>query len=80
MAIGRAEEAGAAVSVVEQIRRGSPWAPDTRLEKLSELSLPDISPVPFTQGIMPLLGSVYESLDDALPGLLTHALDQLPDN
>lgn len=68
------------ISVVEQIRRDSPWAPDTRLVKLSNLSLPDVSPIPFTGGIMPLLGSVYESLDDALPGVLTHAFGQLPDD
>jgi hypothetical protein len=65
--------------VVDQVRRGSPWAPDTRLMRLSELSLADVKPVPFTGGIMPLLGSVHESLDGRLPGVLTHALDQLPD-
>jgi hypothetical protein len=67
-------------SVVEQMRRGSPWAPDTRLMQLSKLSIADMRLVPFTGGIMPLLDSVHESLDDALPGVLTHALDQLPDS
>lgn len=66
-------------STVERIRRGSPWAPDTRLEKLAELSQTDTRRIPFTGGIMPHLHSVYMFLDDDLPGLLTHALDQLPD-
>lgn len=68
------------ISVIEQIRRDSPWAPDARLVKLSELSLPAVNPIPFTGGIMPLLGRIHESLDDALPGILTYAFDQLPDN
>ena len=67
-------------SVVDQVRPGSPWAPDTRLMQLSDLSLAVARPVPFTGGIMPLLGSIHESLDNALPGVLTHALNQLPDN
>ena len=67
-------------SVVEQARRGSLWTPDTRLMQLSGLSHADVRPIPFTGGIMPLLRIVHDSLDNALPGILTHALDQLPDS
>jgi hypothetical protein len=67
-------------SIVKQVRKGSPWAPDVRLEKLFELSLAEAPSVPFAGGIMPHLHSVYTFLDDTLPGILTHALNQLPDN
>ncbi len=68
-----------ASAVVEQIRRGSPWAPDTRLEKLAELSYADIRWVPFTGEVMPYLHTIHRCLDDALPGIVTYALEQLPD-
>ena len=68
-----------ASTVVEQIRRGSPWAPDTRLERMAKFSRSDIRQVPFTGEVMPYLHTIHAHLDDALPGVMTYALRQLPD-
>ena len=69
-----------ASSVVKEIRRGSSWAPDTRLEKLAKLSRADIREVPFTGEVMPYLHTIHTHLDDDLPGIMTYALEQLPDS
>jgi hypothetical protein len=69
-----------ASTVVEEVRKGSPWAPDTRMGKLAELSRADVRQVPFTGEVMPFLHTIYTHLDDDLPGILTCALEQLPDS
>ena len=68
-----------ASTLVEQIRSDSPWAPDTRLEKLAELSYADIRRVPLTSDLMPFLTMIHAHLDIDLPGIMTYALEQLPD-
>ena len=67
------------VSVIEGIKRGSPWTPDTRLQKLSELSPADVPRIPFAGEVMPYLQTIHSHLDADLPGILSHALDQVPD-
>ena len=64
-------------TVVEQVRRGSLWTPDARLETLAQLSRADIHEVPFTGEVMPYLHSIHRHLDDTLPGIMTFALEQL---
>lgn len=66
-------------SAIAQLRRGSLWAPDTRLERLAELSSADIRLVPFAGEVMPYIQTIHACLDDGLPGIMTYALEQLPD-
>ena len=67
-------------STVEQIQRGSPWSPDTRLEKLAELSYEDTRSVPFARGTISYLSSVHTFLDGTMSGVLTYALEQMPNS
>jgi hypothetical protein len=65
---------------IEGIRRGSPWSPDTRLQRLAELSPSDVPRIPFTGEPMPYLQTIHAHLDSDLPGILSHALAQVPDH
>jgi hypothetical protein len=67
-------------STIERIRRDSPWSPDTRLQRLAELSPSDVPRIPFTGEVMPYLMAIHAHLDSDLPGILSHALDQIPDH
>lgn len=65
-------------STIESIRRASPWSPDTRLQRLAEISPSDVARIPFTGEVMPYLRTIHERLDSDLPGILSYALAQIP--
>lgn len=58
-------------SVLEGIGRGSPWSPDTRSQRLAELSSSDVPQIPFAGEVMPYLQTIHSHLDSDLPGILT---------
>lgn len=67
-------------SVVLGLDRGSPWFPDTRLQELASMSADDIVRVPFAGEVMPYMMTIHARLDSDLPGILSHALSQVPDH
>jgi hypothetical protein len=65
-------------SVIEGIKRDSPWSPDTRIQRSAELSPSDVPRITFTGEVMPYMQTIHAHLDSDLPGILSHALDQVP--